>query len=167
MEFCTKCGNPNVIIKRKASGQALCKDCFIESIEKKVKQTIKKENFIEKGDKVLVALSGGKDSVVTLEILNSYVKRHIIELCAVTIDEGIAGYREEGVEIAKAHAERLGIPHKVVSFKECFDIDLDEIMKRENHRGSCTYCGVFRRWIINRAARDFGATKIAFVTSFI
>ena len=87
MESCTKCGNPNVIIKRKASGQALCKDCFIESIEKKVKQTIKKENFIEKGDKVLVALSGGKDSVVTLEILNSYVKRHIIELCAVTIDE--------------------------------------------------------------------------------
>ncbi|MGN0105793.1 TIGR00269 family protein [Methanobrevibacter ruminantium] len=161
MGSCTKCGNPNVIIKRKASGQALCNDCFIESIEKKVKQTIKKENFIEKGDKVLVALSGGKDSVVTLEILNSYVKRHIIELCAVTIDEGIAGYREEGVEIAKAHAERLGIPHKVVSFKECFDIDLDEIMKKENHRGSCTYCGVFRRWIINRAAREFGATKIA------
>lgn len=161
MESCTKCGNPNVIIKRKASGQALCKDCFIESIEKKVKQTIKKENFIKKGDKVLVALSGGKDSVVTLEILNSYVKRHIIELCAVTIDEGIAGYREEGVEIAKAHAERLGIPHKVVSFKDCFGIDLDEIMKKENHRGSCTYCGVFRRWIINRAAREFGATKIA------
>ena len=140
---------------------AQCKDCFIESIEKKVKQTIKKENFIEKGDKVLVALSGGKDSVVTLEILNSYAERRIIELCAVTIDEGIAGYREEGVEIAKAHAERLGIPHKVVSFKESFGIDLDEIMKREGHRGSCTYCGVFRRWIINRAAREFGATKIA------
>ena len=104
MESCTKCGNPNVIIKRKASGQALCKDCFIESIEKKVKQTIKKENFIEKGDKVLVALSGGKDSVVTLEILNSYVKRHIIELCAVTIDEGIApvpiaAYLEDGLSI--------------------------------------------------------------------
>ena len=161
MESCTKCGNPNVIIKRKASGQALCKDCFIESIEKKVKQTIKKEKFIEKGDKVLVALSGGKDSVVTLEILNSYVERHIIEVCDVTIDEGIAGYREEGVVIAKAHARRLGIPHKVVSFKECFDIDLDEIMALEEHRGSCTYCGVFRRWIINKAAREFGATKIA------
>lgn len=161
MQSCTKCGNPNVIIKKPASGQALCKDCFIESIEKKVRQTIKKENFLERGDKVLVALSGGKDSVVTLEILNSYRERHIIDLCAVTINEGIAGYREDGVEIAKAHAERLGIPHKVVSFKESFGIDLDEIMSKENHRGSCTYCGVFRRWIINRAARDFGATKIA------
>ena len=57
--------------------------------------------------------------------------------------------------------QRLGIPHKVVSFKDSFGIDLDEIMKKENHRGSCTYCGVFRRWIINRAAREFGATKIA------
>ena len=161
MESCTKCGKPNVVIKRKASGQALCKDCFIESIEKKVIHTIKKEKFLEKGDKVLVALSGGKDSVVLLNILYSYVERHFIELCAVTIDEGIKGYREEGVEIAKAHAERLGIPHKVVSFKESFGIDLDEIMSREGHRGSCTYCGVFRRWIINRAARDFGATKIA------
>ena len=161
MESCTKCGNSNVIIKRKASGQALCQDCFIQSIEKKVKQTIKKEKFIEKGDKVLVALSGGKDSVVTLEILNSYAQRHIIELCAVTIDEGIKGYRKDGVDIAKAHAKRLGIPHKVVTFKESFGIDLDEIMKREGHRGSCTYCGVFRRWIINRAARDFKATKIA------
>lgn len=161
MESCTKCGKPNVVIKRKASGQALCKDCFIESIEKKVIHTIKKEKFLEKGDKVLVALSGGKDSVVLLNILYTYVERHFIELCAVTIDEGIKGYREEGVEIAKAHAERLGIPHKVVSFKESFGIDLDEIMSREGHRGSCTYCGVFRRWIINRAARDFGATKIA------
>jgi len=34
-------------------------------------------------------------------------------------------------------------------------------MKSPNHRGSCTYCGVFRRWIINRVAREFKATKIA------
>ena len=158
---CTKCGNPNVIIKRKASGQALCKDCFIKSIEKKVIQTIKKENFIEKGDKVLVALSGGKDSVVALEILNSYVERHIIELCALTIDEGIAGYSDKGIAIAKSHTERLGVPHKIVSLKDTFDINIDEIMALEEHRGSCTYCGVFRRWIINRVAREFGATKIA------
>lgn len=157
---CTKCGNPDVIIERKASGQALCKECFIKSIEKKVISTIKKENFIEKGDKVLVALSGGKDSVVTLEILNSYVERRIIELCAVTIDEGIAGYRNDGIEISKAHAERLGIPHKIVSFKDTFGISIDEIMALDEHRGSCTYCGVFRRWIINRVAREFGATKI-------
>jgi len=65
------------------------------------------------------------------------------------------------VDIAKRHAERLGIEHKVVSLKEEYGISLDEIMQRPNHRGSCTYCGVFRRTIINKAAREMGATKIA------
>ena len=158
---CSKCGNPKVIYKREQSGQILCKECFIESIEKKVIKTIKKEKLLDKGDKVLVALSGGKDSVTALEILNSFRKRHIIDICAVTVDEGIANYRQAGVDIATRHAERLGIEHKVVSLKEDYGITLDEIMQRENHKGSCTYCGVFRRTIINKAAREMGATKIA------
>ena len=158
---CTKCGNPKVIIKKPQSGQMLCKDCFIDSIEKKAIQTIRKEKLLDKGDKVLVALSGGKDSVTTLEILDSFRKRNIIDICAVTVDEGIANYRQEGVEIAKRHAERLGIEHKVVSLKKDYGITLDEIMQKPNHKGSCTYCGVFRRTIINKAAREMNATKIA------
>lgn len=161
MDNCTKCGNPKIIIKRKQSGQALCKDCFIKSIQKKVINTIKKENLLEKEDKVLLALSGGKDSVSLLDILDIFRKRNIINICAVTIDEGISGYRQKGVDIAVRHAERLGIEHKVVSFEDYFDITLDEIMKVPDHRLPCTYCGVFRRWLINRATRDFGATKIA------
>ena len=158
---CSKCGNDKVIIKKEQSGQLLCKDCFIESIEKKVIKTIKKEKLLDKGDKVLVALSGGKDSVTALEILDSFRQRNIIDICAVTVDEGIANYRQDGVDIATRHAERLGIQHKVVSLKDEYGISLDEIMQKENHKGSCTYCGVFRRTIINKAAREMGATKIA------
>ena len=158
---CSKCGNPKVIIKKEQSGQLLCKDCFIESIEKKVIKTVKKEKLLDKGDKVLVALSGGKDSVTTLEILNSFREMNIIDICAVTVDEGIDNYRQDGVDIAIRHAERLGIEHKVVSLKDEYGITLDEIMQKENHKGSCSYCGVFRRTIINKAARDMNATKIA------
>lgn len=158
---CSKCGNPNVIIKKEQSGQYLCKDCFIESIEKKAIKTVRKEKMLDKGDKVLVALSGGKDSVTVLEVLDSFRKLNIIDLCAVTIDEGIAGYRQEGVDIAIRHAERLGIEHRIVSFKDEFGITLDEIMNSNPSKGSCTYCGVFRRAILNKAARDMGATKIA------
>lgn len=158
---CSKCGNPQVITKNRQSGLYLCKDCFIDSIEKKAIKTIKKEKLLDKGDKVLVALSGGKDSVTLLEILNSFRERNIIDLCAVTVDEGIAGYRQDGVDIAINHAKRLEIEHKVVSLKEEYGITLDEIMQKDSHRGACTYCGVFRRDIINRAARQMGATKIA------
>ena len=96
-----------------------------------------------------------------MEILDSFRQRNIIDICAVTVDEGIANYRQDGVDIAIRHAERLGIEHKVVSLKEEYGISLDEIMQRENHKGSCTYCGVFRRTIINKAAREMNATKIA------
>lgn len=165
MNVCDKCGSQEIIIKRKQSGQKLCKDCFIKFIQNKVIKDIRKYKLIEKGDKVLLGLSGGKDSVMLLDILSTLEKRGIIELVAVTIDEGIKGYREEGVEIAVRNAEKLGIEHKIVSFKECFGKSLDDIIQKttleEGRRNACTYCGVFRRWIFNRVSREVGATKIA------
>lgn len=155
-----------MIIKKKQSGQNLCQECFIKSIDEKVLKTIRQHRLIDKGDKVLLALSGGKDSVVTLHILNTLRERKIIELTAVTIDEGIDGYRKEGVEIAARNASELGIEHRIVTFTEYFPLNLDEMMSRTvpeagNKRHACTYCGVFRRWILNRVAHEEGATKIA------
>jgi uncharacterized protein (TIGR00269 family) len=165
MDSCDKCGNTPIIIKKKYSGQKLCRECFIKSTREKVLRDIRKYKLIEKGDKVLMALSGGKDSVMTLEILNSLYKRNIIDLTAVTIDEGIKGYRKAGIQIAAENAEKLGIKHRVVSFQQTFGKTLDEIMKenrdKEDSRHACTYCGVFRRWILNRAAQEEEATKIA------
>ena len=103
---CTQCGYEHVVIHRKHNGQRLCSACFRKSIEQKVLKTIKKQKLITKGDKVLVGLSGGKDSVALLNILNILKEKRIIELEAVTIDEGIAGYRAEGVRIAKDVAKR-------------------------------------------------------------
>ncbi|CDG65630.1 hypothetical protein MBMB1_1536 [Methanobacterium sp. MB1] len=161
MEVCDKCGNPHIIIKRRQSGQILCQECFIKLIQDKVLRDIRRQNLVDKGDKVLVALSGGKDSVMVLDILNTLRERRIIDLVAVTIDEGICGYREEGVEIARKNAKLWGVKHRVVSFKDYVGHTLDEIMADSNDRNACTYCGVFRRWIINQVAREEGATKIA------
>lgn len=161
MKICTKCGATPVIIKRKASGQMLCKDCFIQSITDKVLKGIRKNKLIEKGDKVAVALSGGKDSVMVLDILNSFYERNIIDLFAITLDEGISGYRKHGVDIAIKNARKLGVDHRIASFKDYFGKTLDEIMAQKRDHGACTYCGVFRRWIINKIAREEGATKIA------
>ena len=163
--ICTQCGNKHVIIHRKYNGQRLCSKCFRKSIEKQVLKTIKKEKLITKGDKVLVGLSGGKDSVALLKIMNILKEKNIIELEAVTIDEGISGYREEGIRIAKETAETLNIKHHIVSFKDKYDFTIDTIMEAEakqtNPQHACTYCGVFRRQIFNQVARDVNATKLA------
>ncbi len=164
MYKCTKCGESPVIIRRKASGQLLCKNCFIDSTKEKVLRDIRKYELIEKGDKVLIALSGGKDSVMIMHILDILRRRNIIDLVAVTIDEGIKGYREDGIRIARKNADKLGINHKIVSFKHYFNKNLDEMMTEQKERDSrhaCTYCGVLRRWILNRIAQEEGAAKIA------
>ena len=141
----------------------------MQSIEDKVLKNIRQYNLVDKGDKVLMALSGGKDSVVALHILNSLQERNIIDLTAVTIDEGIVGYREEGIKIAQENTQHLGVKHRIVTFKEYFGRTLDEMMSKNRNnneeqtesRHACTYCGVFRRWILNRVAQEEGATKIA------
>lgn len=164
-DTCTQCGYEHVIIHRKYNGQRLCSECFKDSIEKKVLKTIKKNKLVTKGDKVLVGLSGGKDSVALLNILNILKKRNIIELEAVTIDEGIGGYRQEGVRIAKDVAKSLGVKHHVVSFDDKYNFTIDKIMQleKDNPEGqnACTYCGVFRRQIFNQISREVNATKIA------
>lgn len=163
--ICTQCASEHIIIHRKYNGQRLCSKCFRKSVEKQVLKTIKKEKLITKGDKVLVGLSGGKDSVALLTIMNILKEKNIIELEAVTIDEGISGYREEGIRIAEETAKTLNIKHHIVSFKDKYDFTVDAIMEAEaketNPQHACTYCGVFRRQIFNQVARKINATKLA------
>ena len=158
---CTKCGSEKVIIHRKYSGQQLCKECFIKTIQRKVLRDIKKHKLIKKGDKVLVALSGGKDSTTALDILSILAERNIIQLEAITINEGIKDYREKGIKAATKTCKKLGIPQHITSFKEHFNITIDEIMESKPPRKPCTYCGVLRRWILNKESKKLKADKIA------
>ena len=114
------------------------------------------------GDHVAVGMSGGKDSAVTLSILTeTFGKRPEIKFTAITIDEGIEGYRNFSIPKVKELCDRLGVPHVVVSFKDEVGCTLDDMLKRERKEASCTYCGVFRRMLLNKKAREIGANKLA------
>ncbi len=137
----------------------------MRSVERTALKTIKKEGLFEPKDRIMVALSGGKDSIALLCILSKIERRYGTEIFAVTVDEGVKGYREEGLMIAKKVAEELDIEHRVVSFKEAYGYALEEIYNMAGSKGikllGCTFCGVLRRRLINEAARKFGATKVA------
>jgi uncharacterized protein (TIGR00269 family) len=83
-----------------------------------------------------------------------------IELVAVTIDEGIEGYRQKTLSIAKTECEKLGIEHQVFSFEEGAGKSMDWIAK-EKKEIPCSYCGVLRRYLLNKAAKEVGANKLA------
>jgi uncharacterized protein (TIGR00269 family) len=137
----------------------ITKDDFNKKIENRVTKTIEEYKLLEEGEKIAVALSGGKDSVLTLHILNKLKNKFNIDLVAITIDEGISGYRNEGVKIARQNAEETGIKLIEKSFLDEFNFSLDQIFN--NYKSACIPCGVFRRYLLNRTAYEAGASKIA------
>ncbi len=164
---CTACKRREAFFFRPYSGQRLCRKCFAESIEAKVRATIAKYHMLEFDDKIAVAVSGGKDSLSMLRILSKMEhRRPKAELVVVTVDEGIKGYRDEALQIASAECSKLHVPHHVVSFKELFGHTLDDLVKLKRESGgeelkACAYCGVLRRRALNVAAHELGANKIA------
>jgi uncharacterized protein (TIGR00269 family) len=113
-------------------------------------------------DTVAVALSGGKDSVTLLRILWKLERRFPpARLVALTVDEGISGYRGEAISISREVCEELEIEHVVVSFEDLFGVTMDGVASRPNDLQPCSYCGVLRRKALNDGARRLGATKLA------
>jgi uncharacterized protein (TIGR00269 family) len=138
---------------------------LVKSVERKFRRSIAEHSLISPGEKIALAVSGGKDSVSCMHLLADYCKKKNCELVAITVDEGIKGYRGEGVKIARENAELLKVPHFVVSFKQAFGATLDEMVKiakeRKTGLGACTYCGIMRRSLLNQTARELGAKKLA------
>ncbi len=159
---CDKCENNSVYV-RKYSGESLCSDCFSNSILRKTAKTISKYNMIKNDELVCVGVSGGKDSLALLHILNQMSQSHNFRIKAVTIDEGIPGYRDEALKIVEDYCNKLDVKHQVYSYKDLFELTLDEALDlRENEKTtSCSICGTLRRRALDHAAADIGADVIA------
>ena len=127
---CFACNKNPAITLRRLDGRYLCKTCFNDWIVETVRKTIKKKKLFKRNDRIIVGLSGGKDSTVLLDILAKIEKNYPSELVAVCIDEGIANYREDGLPIAKENAKKLDIEYHLFSFKDLFGYSLDEIVER-------------------------------------
>ena len=159
---CDRCENI-AVYSRKYSGENFCSECFSHSILRKTAKTISKYNMIKNDELVCVAVSGGKDSLALLHILEQMSKNHNFRLQVITIDEGIPGYRNEALEIVNNYCSKINVNHSVYSYKELFDLTLDESLNlRESEKmSSCSICGTLRRRAIDHAAKEIDADVIA------
>jgi cytoplasmic tRNA 2-thiolation protein 1 len=150
---CSRCREAPSYYTRRYSGESLCAACFQQSTVEKVRRTIAKHGMLRRGERVGVAVSGGKDSLSLLKILHE-LNRGDGELVALTVDEGVKGYRDEAIEHARALCRQLGVDLVLVSYSELFGFSLDQALdwKDERELSSCSMCGVFRRRAIDEAA---------------
>lgn len=162
---CSRCKKRKTVIDLPYINQSLCEDCFIKFFEKRVRKTIRRHELFETDDKTAVALSGGKDSMTVLTILKDLSeKAPKSELFAIMIDEGSPGYRDKLIKTATKYCDELGVRYHIYTFEEELGASIVDIVKKakklKNPMPACSYCGVFRRQLLNQKARELGATKL-------
>ena len=145
----------------KYNGTHLCDEHFKTYVEKRVKKEIRKQIKLYPGDKIAVAVSGGKDSMVTLHMLDIiFGERTDVEIHSISIDEGIKGYRPPSLDIVREFCEGRDIQMHLRSFSE-EGADMDVVAPLSGENSPCTYCGVMRRKLMNDEARRIGARYLA------
>ena len=124
------------------------------SIEKKVLQTLNKYKLISKKDKIVVALSGGKDSTSVLFILNK-LGYHVEGLM---IDLHLGNWSKIHLKNMEKFCSELGVKLNVADLKKelgqgiCF---IKSVLKKKKNLTGCAVCGTVKRWILNKHAKKY------------
>ena len=159
-ERCTLCAEPPVI-RLRVPDRHLCAAHLIADIEDRAARTIRERELIKPHDRIAVAFSGGKDSTALLVIVSRLLPAwEDVSLVAITVDEGIAGYRDDTIRAAEEVTKKLMIEHICISFTDLIGDDLDTLLAGRETQ-ACSVCGILRRKALSVAAHKVGATKIA------
>lgn len=159
---CDRCDD-DAVVHAAYSGSHLCGDHLCRSVEKRVRRRIRDDGLLddtatpENPVTWVIGLSGGKDSAVLATILHeTFHEDPRIELIALTIHEGIDGYRDESVEASHNLTEALNLRHELVTYDDEFGIEMDAVAADASaEMAPCSYCGVFRRDVLSRYADRF------------
>lgn len=159
--ICSRCPGTAVTWIR-YGGEHLCKDHFVEFVERRVKRELRAQVDLRGEERIAIGMSGGKDSSVTAVLLKEILaNRRGVDLVGITVDEGIASYRPEGLLRARRLCADLGIEHRAITYEATAGHTMDEVVALDTEAIPCSYCGPFRRQSLNFAAREVGADYVA------
>lgn len=144
--------------------RTLCRKHFIEYFERKVRKTVRVYDFFKKGENVLVACSGGKDSTTALHLINKLAKERRADVSALAIDVSIPNYSKRNLENLRKFCRKEKIKLHETSFKEEFGYPISKIISLLKSKGidynACTLCGILRRYLLNKKAKELKADKL-------
>jgi tRNA-5-methyluridine54 2-sulfurtransferase len=158
---CRKC-DLKAVINMRQHKLGLCKQHFLEWIPDQVERFIHKYAMFNHSDKILIAISGGKDSLSLWDILwrlGYKVDGLYIDL---GIDEGIQ-YSDQSKRLTEEFANERNLSLRIVDFKQEYGETIPVVAARTK-RGKekpCAVCGLAKRHVMNRIARQYGYDVLA------
>lgn len=153
---CNQCSKPAVYLDRERQIH-LCKNHLMGWVEEQVRRYL---SHIELPEVVGIAFSGGKDSTALLRAFCQIKDDIPCRFVALTVDEGIEGYRQDTIQAAEEICQTLGVTHHIIRFQELFGFTLDDLVTGSD-RNACTICGILRRRALEVLAREHNIRVIA------
>ena len=139
---CKYCNEPAVTVKKKIR---LCKNHFNQQFIKKIKKVLKKVPIKDK--KILIAVSGGKDSVAILHALQQLKSYYNFQTEAIFIHLGIGEFSEKSLEISNKICNSLSIKLNILNLKEEYGFTTEQLAKLD--KKVCSNCGTVKRYVLN------------------
>jgi len=152
---CRRCTEPAVIDIRRHRA-SFCADCFMHHCREQVRRSIDKHRMIAPGERVLVAISGGKDSLALWDILLDLD----YDVDGVYLGLGIDDYSRESQSFAERYADSRGAKLHIVDIPTEHGFAIPDAA-RATKRVPCSACGLSKRHLLNRAAIDGGYDVLA------
>lgn len=152
---CRVCREPAVIDVRRQNAN-YCRDHFLRMCRDQVAKAVDEFSMIQPAERVLVAVSGGKDSLACWDIL-----RHLgYEADGFVIGLGIGEYSDESSAYARAYASDRDLTLITCDLRDEYGFDIPAAASA-SHRVPCSACGLSKRHLFDKAARDNGYDAVA------
>jgi tRNA-5-methyluridine54 2-sulfurtransferase len=152
---CRRC-KAQAVIELRRHNAAFCQDCFLHYVHEQVRRAVKDHDMLGPSDRILVAVSGGKDSLALWDILldQGY------DAAGLYLGLGIGEYSDRSGDVVRAFAEARGAPLIHVDLRDEYGYDVPTAGKRGS-RSTCAVCGLSKRYVFNRAALEHGFDVVA------
>lgn len=147
---CRRCREPAVIDIRRHNA-AFCRDCFLHHCREQVRRAIHDFEMIRPGERVLVAVSGGKDSLAVWDLLRELGH----EADGLYLGLGIGEYSDHSHEFARAFADERGLTLHEVELRDDYGYDVPGAAAA-TRRAPCGACGLSKRHLFNAVAIERG-----------
>ena len=152
---CRKCGGTASLELRRHNA-AFCSPHFIEFFRKQVAEAVHRHHMFTKDETIMVAVSGGKDSLALWDVLIEDGYR----TAGLYLDLGIFDYSKESRAKCEAFAEARGLTLHVERVAEAVGAPIP-VVQQATRRPTCSACGLSKRYLMNRAALEHGYPVVA------